>query len=212
LIDIRHGFVAAALAVFTLLAPTGGAMAQSAIAALLAKPVLLPDIPLGSAKAPVTIFEYASITCPHCAAFEQNVFPMLRSKYIDSGKVRFVFRAFPLDVPAAAASMLARCAANGDAEKYYEAIDLLFKQQDQLLMQTTDTLKFVGQRYGMDVPATEACVKEQSGLDNLSADQDFALKELKVDATPTFFINGTVSKGSMSFEELEEKLRPFLKR
>ena len=109
-----------------------------------AKPQSLPDMALGPAKAPVTIIEYASMSCPHCAAFEENVFPMLRSKYIDAGKVRFVFREFPLDIKAAAASMLARCIANDDAEKYLAAIDKLFKQQDQLVQYTKDTLKQIG--------------------------------------------------------------------
>src|ERR1700688_3869994 len=115
-------------------------MAQSAVAALVANPVPLPDIALGPAKASVSITEYASMTCPHCAAFEQNVFPMLKSKYIDTGKVRFVFREFPLDIKAAAASMLARCIANEDAEKYLATVDKLFKQQDQLMQYTKDTL------------------------------------------------------------------------
>lgn len=112
------------------------ALAQSAIAAAVAKPVSLPDIAIGSSNAPVTITEYASMSCPHCAAFGENVFPMLRSKYIDTGKVRFVFREFPLDIKAAAASMLARCIARDDSEKYLGAVEILFKQQDRLMNQT----------------------------------------------------------------------------
>src|SRR5947208_13742154 len=96
----------------------GPAIAQSAIAAAVAKPVSLPDIAIGSAKAPVTITEYASMSCPRCAAFGENVFPMLRTRYIDTGKVRFVFREFPLDITAAASSMLARCIGKDDPEKY----------------------------------------------------------------------------------------------
>ena len=84
---------------------------------------------LGSAKAPVTIVEYSSLTCPHCADFAENVFPMLQSKYIDTGKVRFVSREFPLEIKAAGASMLARCAANGEAQKYFDATAMLFQQQ-----------------------------------------------------------------------------------
>ena len=99
-------FAASALLPFTI-----SAQAQGAIAAAVAKPVSLPDIAIGSPKAQVTIIEYASMRCPHCAAFGENVFPMLRSKYIDTGKVRFVFREFPLDIKAAGASMLARCIA-----------------------------------------------------------------------------------------------------
>jgi protein-disulfide isomerase len=203
----------AALAGFTQLNPVGGAMAQSATALLVAKPVSLPDMALGPAQAPVTIVEYASMTCPHCAAFGENVFPMLKSKYIDAGKVRFVFREFPLDIKAGAASMLARCIADGDAGKYFEAVEQLFKRQDQLMDQTTATLKSIGaEQAGMSEQAVETCVKDQAQLDRLKADQDFAYKELKVDATPTFFISGEISKGAMSFEELDKKIRALLKK
>ena len=188
------------------------ALADSALAALVAKPVSLPDMALGSASASVTIVEYSSLTCPHCAAFAENVFPMLQSKYIETGKVRFVSREFPLEIKAAGASMLARCAANGDAQKYFDAIGMLFKEQQELVEHTTDTLKAVGGRFGMSEEAVETCVKDNALLDKIKADQDFAYAKLKVDATPTFFINGERVKGSMSFEEFEKKLSPLLKR
>ncbi len=188
------------------------ARAQDAMAALVAKPVSLPDMALGPATASVTIIEYASMSCPHCAAFEQNVFPMLKSKYIDTGKVRFVFREFPLDIKAAAASMLARCIANDNAGKFFGAIETLFKQQDQLMAETIDTLKLIGAQAGMSEQAVETCEKDQALLDKLSADQKFAFEKLKVDATPTFFINGEKLKGAMSFEELEDRIKPLLKK
>jgi len=188
------------------------AMAQGAPAAQVHKPVSLPDMALGTAKAPVTIVEYASMTCPHCAAFEQNVFPMLKSKYMDTGKVRFVFREFPLDIKAAAASMLARCIAGDDAGKFFATIDLLFKQQDQLMEQTKDTLKLIGKQGGMDEVAVETCERDQILLDKIKADQAFAFETLKVDATPTFFVNGERLRGAMSFEELEERIKPLLKK
>jgi protein-disulfide isomerase len=188
------------------------ATAQSAIAAAVAKPVSLPEIAIGSPKAPVSITEYASMSCPHCAAFGENVFPMLRSKYIDTGKVRFVFREFPLDIKAAAASMLARCIARDDAEKYLGAVAVLFKQQDRLMDQTTDTLKLVGKLNGMSEEEVETCEKDQALLDKLAADQKYAFDILKVDSTPTFFVNGERLKGAMSFEELEARLKPLLKR
>jgi protein-disulfide isomerase len=190
----------------------GTALAQSAVAAAVAKPVSLPDIAIGSSKAPITITEYASMSCSHCAAFGENVFPMLRSKYIDTGKVRFVFREFPLDIKAAAASMLARCIAKDDSEKYLGAVDILFKQQDRLMNQTKDTLKFIGQLNGMSEQEVEICEKDQALLDKLAADQKYALDTLKVDSTPTFFVNGERLKGSMSFEELEERIKPLLKK
>jgi protein-disulfide isomerase len=194
LIVTRRVFAAAlslaGVALFAPLHPISEAMAQSATAALVAKPVSLPDVAIGSIKAPVTITEYASMSCPHCAVFGENVFPMLRWKYIDTGKVRFVFREFPLDIKAAAASMLARCIANDDAEKYLSAVDTLFKQQDRLMDQTKDTLKSIGKLNGMSEQAVETCEKNQALLDKLAADQKYALDTLKVDSTPTFFVNG----------------------
>jgi protein-disulfide isomerase len=192
-----------------LISPT---MAQGSMAALVAQPVSLPDMALGSANAPVTITEFASMSCPHCAAFEQNVFPMIRSKYIDTGKVRYVFREFPLDIKAAAASMVARCMAGGDAEKFFSAIDVMFKQQDQLMTDTQESLKRIGGQAGMSGDAVEACVKNQATLDKLSADEKFANETLKVDATPSIFINGEMAKGAMSFEEMEQKIKAALKK
>jgi protein-disulfide isomerase len=202
----------AALLGFMSLHPIGAAMAQLATAALVAQPVSLPDMALGPANAPVTITEYSSMSCPHCAAFGENVFPMLRAKYIDTGKVRFVFREFPLDIKAAAASMLARCVANGDAEKFFGTVQLLFQQQQQLMEQTNMTLRVIGKQAGMSEQAVETCGRDQALLDKLAADQRFAHEVIKVDSTPTFFVNGARLKGAMSFEELEEAIKPLLKK
>jgi protein-disulfide isomerase len=211
-LTIRRRAVFAILLAFAAMPCTGSAMAQSAIAAAVAKPVSLPDIVIGSAKAPVTITEYASMSCPHCAAFGENVFPMLRSRFIDTGKVRFVFREFPLDPTAAAASMLARCIAKDDSEKYLGAVETLFKLQDRLVAQTKDTLFFVGKLNGMSEQEVEGCAKDQAQLDRLAADQQYALRALNVVSTPTFFLNGVKLQGSMSFEELEERLKPLLRK
>lgn len=188
------------------------AQAQSTDAALVAQSVSLPDMALGRADAPVTIVEFSSLTCPHCAAFEQNVFPMLQSQYIDTGKVRFVSREFPLDLRAASGSMLARCVANGDAPKYFEVVDMLFKRQEGLVENTLETMNDIGKQFGLDEDAVTACLKDQALLDKLSADQKIAFEQLKVDATPYFFVNGERLRGTMSFEELEEKIKPLLKR
>jgi protein-disulfide isomerase len=190
----------------------GRAVAQSAIAAAVTKPVSLPDITIGSPKAPVTITEYASMSCPHCAAFGENVFPMLRTRYIDTGKVRFVFREFPLDITAAASSMLARCIGKDDPEKYLAVVETLFKQLDRLMVQTKDTLKFVGKLNGLSEQEVETCERDQALLDKLAADQRFAFETLKVNSTPTFFVNGQRYAGAMSFEELEAIINRLLKR
>jgi len=205
----------AGLAALALPAPLrliDSAMAQDAVAALLARPMSLPDMALGEPKAPVTIIEYASMSCPHCAAFEQNVFPMLKSKYIDTGKVRFVFREFPLDIKAAAASMLARCIAGTDAGKYFDAVDALFKAQEQLMANTKDTLLQIGrQQSAMSEEALEACEKDQALLDKIKDDENFAFEKLKVDATPTFFVNGKKISGVLTPDALDKLLEPMLK-
>lgn len=201
-----------ALAAFAGLSVAAPARAQSAIAAQVAKPVSLPDIAIGSPKARVTITEYASMSCPHCAAWGENVFPMLRARYIDTGKVRFVFREFPLDEKAAAAAMLARCIAKGDAEKYLAVIATMYQQFDPLLNRTKETLILIGKLNGMSEQEVATCETDQSLLDRLKADGQFAFDTLQVDSTPTFFVNGQKLKGAMSFEELEAILKPMLKR
>ena len=186
------------------------AMAQGA--SDVAKPVSLPDMALGPADASVTITEYASMTCPHCAAFNEAVFPKIKSAYIDSGKVRYVFREFPLDIKAAAGSMLARCIAKEDAGKYFAVIDMLFKQQnDWVTKNTTETLTRIGKQAGLSQQAVEACLKDQALLDKIAADQKFASEVLKVNSTPTFFINGEMVKGETSFEEFDKKIKSLLK-
>ena len=99
---------------------------------------------------------------------------MLRSKYIDTGKVRFVFREFPLDIKAAAASILARCIGNGDSEKYLGAVEMLFKLQDRLMAQTKDTLIYVGKQHGMSEQDVKTCEEDQAQFDKLNADQQYA--------------------------------------
>jgi len=204
--------IVAALEAFGTISLPSPALADSALAALVAKPVSLPDMALGSANAPVTIVEYSSLTCPHCADFAENVFPMLQSKYIDTGKVRFVFREFPLDIKAAAASILARCIGNGDSEKYLSAVEIMFKLQDRLMAQTKDTLLYVGKQHGMSEQDVETCEQDQAQFDKLNADQQYAVQELKVTSTPTFFLNGVRVQGSMPFEELEERIKPLLRK
>jgi protein-disulfide isomerase len=200
----------AALAGLSPLRLIADAMAQSA--SDVAKPVSLPDMALGPANATVTVTEYASMTCPHCAAFAETVFPKIKSEYIDSGKVRYVFREFPLDIKAAAGSMLARCIAKEDSGKYFAVIDMLFKQQNDWVMKnTTETLTRIGKQAGLSQQAVETCLKDQTLLDKIAADQKFASEVLKVNSTPTFFINGEMIKGETSFEEFDKKIKSLLK-
>ncbi|WP_441240529.1 DsbA family protein [Tardiphaga sp. 768_D3_N2_1] len=186
------------------------AFAQNAVD--VAKPVSLPDMALGPKDAAVTVTEYASMTCPHCAAFTEQVFPKIKEAFIDTGKIRFVFREFPLDIKAAAGSMLARCIAKDDSGKYFAVIDMLFKQQnDWVLKNTAETLTRIGKQAGLSQQAVEDCLKDQALLDKIAADQKYANEVLKVNSTPTFFINGEMLKGEQSFEEFSKKITPLLK-
>jgi len=214
---ISRRAVAAALAVSGLLALgensplrlVANAMAQSGSA--VAQPVALPDMALGPADAPVTIIEYASLTCPHCAYFNREVFPKIKSAYVDTGKIRYVFREFPRDIKDAAGAMLARSIAKDDCGKYFAIIDILFRQQDALLEKTTETLNRVGKQAGLSQQAVETCLKDQALLDKLTASRKFAIEVLKIPGTPTFFINGEMIKGVPSFEDLEKQIKPLLK-
>jgi len=186
------------------------ASAQSA--ADVAKPVSLPDMALGPKDAAVTVVEFASMTCGHCANFTENVFPKIKSEFIDTNKIRFVFREFPLDIKAAAGSMLARCIAKEDAGKYFAVVDMLFKQQNEWVMKNTaETLTRIGKQAGLSQQAVEECLKDQALLDKIAADQKFANEVLKVNSTPTFFINGEMLKGEQTFDEFSKKITPLLK-
>ena len=217
MIITRRAFTAAlsltGLAALAGLAPLRlitSASAQSA--SDVAKPVSLPDMVLGSADAKVTITEFASMTCPHCAAFNAETFPKIKSAYIDTGKIRYVFREFPLDIKAAAGSMLARCIANGDAPKYFAVTDMLFRQQnDWVAKNTTETLARIGKQAGLSQQQVETCLKDQALLDKIAADQKYASDVLKVDSTPTFFINGKKLTGDQSIDSLAKSIDPYLK-
>ncbi|MCL2716167.1 MAG: DsbA family protein [Alphaproteobacteria bacterium] len=178
----------------------------------LAKPVSLPDMALGKDDAPVTIVEFASLTCPHCADFNKDVFQKIRQNFIDSGKVRYIFREFPLDIKAAAGALLARCISKGDAKKYFAVNDLLFYQQAEwVLKNTTETLTRIGKQAGLSAPDVDACLKDQAVLDKIAADQKYASEILKINSTPTFFINGERVVGELTFEKFSEKINSKLK-
>jgi protein-disulfide isomerase len=200
----------ALIAQLSLLAITPAAAQNTG--ALAAEPVSLPDMSIGSRNAPITIIDYSSMTCSHCAHFEQGTLPRLKSTYIDTGYVRFVFREFPLDNNAFGASMLARCIANDDPGRYFGAIDTLFKQQDQLVNNAMNTLRWVGEQSGMSESAIDSCLKDQDLYGKLVADEKIAQNMVKIDSTPTFIINGRTYKGYMSFEQMDGIIRSQLRR
>ena len=131
----------------------------------LMKPDAQPDMALGNDKAPVTIVEYASMTCPHCAHFEETTFPELKKRYIDTGKVRFILRDFPLDNLAGAAFVLAHCAAKDDKNKYYSMVETLFRQQRTWAVEKPiPPLMAIAKQAGLDRAGIQRLPDESEGL------------------------------------------------
>ena len=171
----------------------------------------LDDIPMGSATAPVTIIEYASTTCPHCAAFGINTFPKLKEKYIDTGKVRFIMREFPTPPEnlAVAAFMLARCAG---PEKYYPLIETFFQQQQKwVIREPLPPLLAIAKQAGFTQQSFEACINDKALLTKVQEMRDRGAQKFKVDSTPTFFINGERHPGAMSIEEIDKIIAQLIK-
>ena len=197
----------AALAGFSPLRLIAGAMAQSA--SDVAKPVSLPDMALGPANATVTITEYASMTCPHCSHFHETTYPEMKKKYIDTGKIRFIFREFPLDPLATAASMLARCA-GGD--KYFPLIETFFAQQkDWVVQKPLQPLFAIAQQAGFTQQSFNECLANQQMENGIVESRTRATTKFNVNSTPTFFINGKIFRGALTPEELDKQVAPYLK-
>src|SRR5271165_7686865 len=185
--------------------PPGGADVPMAE---LMQPGPLGDHVLGSASAPVTIIEYASMTCPHCAHFHETTYPELKRKYIDTGKVRFIFREFPLDALAAAGSMLARCAGK---DRYFPLIETLFLQQkDWVVQKPLQPMLGIARQAGFTQQSFDECLANQEMLTGIEESRTRAMK-LGVNSTPTFFINGKIFRGALTPEELEKQMAPYLK-
>ena len=163
----------------------------------------------GAADAPVTIIEYASMTCGHCAQFHNNTYPELKKRYIDTGKVKFILREFPLDPLAASAFMLARCAGDG---KYYPVVDAFFHQQSQWAVQRPlEPMLAIARQAGFTKESFEACLTNQKMLDGIEWTRNRATEKFGVNSTPTFFINGKIVRGAMSIDELAKQIEPLLK-
>ena len=177
----------------------------------LMRPGPLPDLVEGKADAPVTIIEYASMTCPHCANFHKTTYAALKTKYIDTGKVRFIFREFPLDELAVAASMLARCAGKDDSGKALALIDVLFASQDKWATRNpVPILQQMARQAGMTEKAFDECLKDQMLYNNVMPVRERGSKEYEVDSTPTLFVNGKMQKGGATIEELDKIIVPLL--
>jgi protein-disulfide isomerase len=212
--NTRREFVmssAAVLAVGTLGALGGPAWAESFSVLELEAKGPLDDIPLGSASAPVTIIEYASMTCPHCAAFSNGVFPRLKEKYIDTGKVRFIMRLYPTPPVelSVGAYMLARC---GGADKFYPLIETLFQQQEKWVVRNPiQPLLAIAKQAGFTQQSFDACINDKELLAKVQQVSNTASSKFKVESTPTFFINGEKFAGEMPIEQFDKTIQQYIK-
>lgn len=185
------------------------ASAQDADPSQLLKAGPLGDNILGKAEAPVTIVEYASVTCGACAAFHQQTYPTLKSKYIEPGKVRLIMREFPTaPAPVSIAGfMLARCA----KDNYFPMLEAIFDQQRSWAQDPYNGLLRIARQAGFSQETFDACLKDEKLAQEIQNVAERGNKEFSVDSTPTFFINGKKYVGVLSVAELDKILEPLLK-
>ena len=189
--------------------PAATASGASAEDIAKAKAISAGDFTLGKADAPVTVIEYASLTCPHCADFHVNVLPQIKAAYIDTGKVRMAFRDFPLDQAALAASQVARCAG---PDRHFAMIDLFFKRQPSWAG-AADPVAAMGKLAalaGMGEADVKACLANDATEKAVLEQRLLSEKVFDINATPSFIINGTKHSGGMTFDAFKAVVDPLI--
>jgi protein-disulfide isomerase len=169
----------------------------------------LPDIGLGDPDAPVVLVDYSSMTCPHCARFHTTSLPTIKTDYIDEGHVYYIFRDFPLDARARAASMLARCS---DEALYHDVVDILFERQREwaTAANPADALFSIVGQAGYTQETFNACLTNRDLETAIVAGAERGAEEFGVASTPTIFINGARFPGARSPEEYAEIIDPLI--
>jgi len=172
---------------------------------------LMRDGPLGerapgSPNAPVTVIEYASLTCPHCAHFQRDVFPRVKKEYIDTGKVRFIVREFPIGRTSGAAAIATRCV---PPEKYFTLFSAFLARQPEWVSQEVrpDAIYAVAKSSGLSRQAFDNCLANQTIIDGLTEVKQRG-RQFGVVGTPTFFANGRKAQGTITFEEFKALVEP----
>jgi protein-disulfide isomerase len=190
-------------------APPDAAPAGTVDVKELMVPGPLGEEALGDPKAPVTVVEYVSMTCPHCARVHKTTFQTLKSKYIDTGRVYFVLREFPLDPLALAAIILARCA---PPEKFFPIVDVLFELQDTwaFVDDPGTALVKILQPMGFTNDSVKACLGNQKLLDGVNWVHNRGEKNFGINGTPTFFFNGQRQMGELTSEDVDKIIAPML--
>jgi protein-disulfide isomerase len=188
--------------------PTEAAKPAAASPESAAQEQTLPEMSIGRADAPVTIVEYSSLSCPHCAAFHKEVLPELKTEYIDTGKVRYVVREFPLNDAALAGAVVARCL---DPSRYFAFVDMLFSKQDEWAFKDDAfaPLKKLAKQAGLPDDQFDKCLDNEALQKKILAIRERGAKE-GVSGTPAFFVNGKLIKGPATLKTLAEAAKPYL--
>jgi len=165
----------------------------------------------GKADAPVTVIEYASLSCPHCANFHLNIYPEIKKNYVDTGKVRLIYRDFPLGTPAMAAAMISRCAGS---QRYFGMIEVFFSSQKQWgrAQNPIDALKKTARFGGMSGQDVDACLKNQALLDHIQGGAQEAQLEHEINSTPSFLIGKQKISGALPYEDFKDLLDKALEK
>ncbi len=166
---------------------------------------------LGNEKASVTVIEYASLGCPHCAHFANDIFPAFKQKYVDTGKVRYIFRDYPLDELSMRAAQMARC---GGPDRFMGYIEVLYRTQESWVeaKDPTAALERIGLLGGMSKEQFDACMQNKDLADAVLKERLEAEEKYKVESTPTFIINGEPHAGAMPLEDFDKILEPLLRK
>ncbi len=166
------------------------------------------EMALGAEDAPLTVIEYASMSCGHCALFHRQTFPELKKHYIDTGKIRFIFREFPINRPALEGAMIARCAG---PDRYFGFLKILFTSQDKWAVTDSRTqLAKVVKAGGMKSSTVEQCLDDAELQKSILNTRMQGEQEFEISSTPTFIVNGNKFSGALSFKQFEEILQPLL--
>ncbi len=172
------------------------------------------DFVLGAADAPVTLIEYASVTCVHCETFHKDVFPTLKEKYIDTGQMRFIFREFPTPPAqlAFAGFLLARCV---ERERYFDVLDVLFAQRAPLMRAAQqggarEAYLRIARNAGLSEPQFDACLEDQTAIDAIYEGAERAQQDYDITGTPSFILDGVVRRDLRSLTDFEAAIEPLL--
>ena len=168
----------------------------------------LQELSIGDDKAPVTIIEYSSMTCSHCADFHTNTYPTLKKNHIEKGEVRFIFREFPLDKLSMATSMLARCVDSSISLAFF---DILFQNRNKWYSDNAlAELKNLSKQAGLSSEDFDQCLNDQELLDQLILQKENAIKEFQINSTPSFIINGNVISGNKPYSYFKSEIEKIL--